>query len=72
MRKLLLLLALLLSCLGAGAQGDSLATAALDARMEVYFSALEHCSIEEKKAEVDFMIGSCPDDSLRSYVARKI
>lgn len=72
MRKLLLLLALLLSCLGAGAQGDSLATAALDARMEVYFSALEHCSIEEKKAEVDFMIGSCPDDSLRSHVARKI
>ena len=53
-------------------QLDSAVTAALDAHLDEYFSALEHESIQVKIAESDFMLESCADSLVRQYVAVRI
>ena len=77
MKRLLLILFLLaLLPLGLRAQLptqlDSAVTAALDARLDEYFSALERESIQIKIAESDFMLESCADSLVRQYVAVRI
>lgn len=62
-------------CIGAEAghgQLDSLQRKALDARLEEYFEALKHESLQVQKQECDFLIESCTDSLVRQFVAVKI
>lgn len=54
------------------AQTDSTSFAALDAKLENYFNALETESLATKVNEADFMIGSCDEGEVRNHVALKI
>lgn len=76
--KRLLLILFLLAFLPLGlwaqlpTQLDSAVTAALDTRLDEYFSALERESVQVKIAESDFMLESCADSLVRQYVAVRI
>jgi len=51
---------------------DSLQIAALDGKLEAYFSALEAESVEVKKKECDFLLSSCTTDKVRNHVAVRL
>lgn len=51
---------------------DSTVVAALDARMDEYFAALEDQPVKVKLAECDFMLENCTDPLVRQYVAVRI
>lgn len=51
---------------------DSTVTAALDARMDEYFAALEREPVSVKIAECDFMLEHCEDPLVKQYVAMRI
>lgn len=53
-------------------QLDSAVTAALDSRLDEYFTALEREPVQVKLAECDFMLESCVDPLVRQYVAVRI
>ena len=73
MRRLLLIACCLLLALAGRAQElDSLQRAGLDSRLDAFFAALENESIPAKKAEADFLVGSCTTDAVRDYVAVRI
>ena len=73
MRRLLLIAGCLLLALAGRAQElDSLQRAGLDSRLDAFFAALENESIPAKKAEADFLVGSCTTDAVRDYVAVRI
>lgn len=65
MRKLLLLIALLLSSLAIKAQDYG----QLDSLMGVYVRALQREQTETKTAETDYMIGSAGDSATRQHIA---
>lgn len=75
MRKLLNITVVLLLVLGstsAAAQVDTVKRQALSAKLQEYFEALKHESLEVQKEECDFLIGSTTDSLLRQYVALTI
>lgn len=51
---------------------DSAVTAALDSRLEEYFTALEPEPVSVKIRECDFMLDACDDPQVRQYVAMRI
>lgn len=51
---------------------DSTVTAALDSRLDEYFTALELLPASEKIEECDFMLENCPDSLVRQYTAVRI
>lgn len=53
-------------------QLDSAVTAALETKLEEYFSALEREPVQVKISECDFMLESCTDSLVRQYVAVRI
>jgi len=73
MRKFLLTLLLSVFLLPSfGQQKDSLTLAALDSKLEEYFSALSAEPVSIKIEEADFLIGSCEEGEVRNHVAVKI
>lgn len=63
-KRLLLALAMLMLCIGADAQNDELLS-----KLEEYLAAVEDLEEQEARAEVDFIISSVQQDSLRNRVA---
>lgn len=53
-------------------QLDSAKAAAMDAKLEEYFRAIELLPLEDKMAECDFLVESCGDSLLRNHVASYI
>lgn len=51
---------------------DSTVTAALDSKLDEYFSALERLPASAKIEECDFMLDNCPDSLIRQYTAVRI
>ena len=75
MRKKLFFLAaalLLFSLAGSAQTPDSLRLAALDAKLEEFFAALEQEPVAVKNAEADYLIASCTTDAIRDHVAIRI
>jgi len=78
MKRLALIYVLLAFLLPAGLWAqqevplDSAVVAALDTRLDEYFSALERESVQVKLRECDFMLESCEDPLVRQYVAVRI
>jgi len=75
MRRICLIFFVLCTCFHmAGAQSaiDSTITVALDAKLEEYFTRLEHEPIETRIEECDFLVRSCTDSLIRQYVALRI
>ncbi|MBO7623012.1 MAG: thioredoxin family protein [Bacteroidales bacterium] len=73
MRRLILIILLSLLSFALCAQNaDSVKMAALDAKLEEYFAALETESLDIKRTECDFLISSCTTDDVRNHVAVRL
>lgn len=51
---------------------DSAVTAALDSKLDEYFSAIEPLPVKEKIEECEFILESCTDSLVRQYTAVRI
>lgn len=72
MKRLLLILALLISTISSAQNVDSLRMAALGERLQEYYKAIERESLDVQKGECDFLIESTTDSLLRQFVAMDI